>query len=287
MARLNVSTADLAADLAGLSPYLVGVHIQAVLQFATGGAIRIPLQHFGESWAGIAHLWKEGPDGWEPKRGLVKTLSAAQLARNAKAAGSRWAADAYRDRDKPPHLDAYRDKTPTPEPDGQAPVVNPYRDATVMPIGTKQGGQIAEQTTGEAMPIGIATKGGDYIGGESAGPATEETATSSSAAQPHAHDAEVWPTFADFWEAFGYKVDKAKAMRSWRRLKQADREAVMAHLEPYTRSTHTDGRFPSRRYPATYLNNRTWENEQPTAPPSGGADLLAQALRHRHEARTH
>lgn len=70
--------------------------------------------------------------------------------------------------------------------------------------------------------------------------------------------ARLWPTFEDFWEKYQKKVDRHKCEKKWGKVAQPDREKIMEHLERYIRST-PDVKF--RRDPATYLNNRSWENE--------------------------
>lgn len=69
---------------------------------------------------------------------------------------------------------------------------------------------------------------------------------------------EVWPTFEDFWEAYGKKVDRSKCEVKWNRLKHADKLKIMEHLPDYVEATPE---LEYRRNPATYLNNRSWENE--------------------------
>jgi hypothetical protein len=87
--------------------------------------------------------------------------------------------------------------------------------------------------------------------------------------------ATVYPDFSDFWSAYDHKQDRKEAERAWGKVKQPDREKIMQHLELYVPATFTDGRFPSRRNPTTYLNKQTWLNEIPTSStkPSGAFDL--------------
>ena len=71
-------------------------------------------------------------------------------------------------------------------------------------------------------------------------------------------------TFAAFWSAYPRKDSKAKAKASWDKLKP-DKELVsqiMAALEQHKRSdqwTRDGGQYIP--YPATWLNQRRWEDE--------------------------
>jgi hypothetical protein len=68
----------------------------------------------------------------------------------------------------------------------------------------------------------------------------------------------VWPTFDDFWYKYDKKVDRPKCELKWKKIKQADRENILSHLESYIPST------PEKEYrknPLTYLNSQSWENE--------------------------
>ena len=66
--------------------------------------------------------------------------------------------------------------------------------------------------------------------------------------------------FNKFWEKYGLKVGKAKAMKSWMRLSAKDRAAVLENVELWVQA-HPDTKF--RCHPATYLNGRRWEDELP------------------------
>lgn len=68
----------------------------------------------------------------------------------------------------------------------------------------------------------------------------------------------IWPTFEQFWDKYGKKVDRVKCEKKWEKVPQRDREKIMVHLDAYIPAT-PDLKF--RRDPATYLNNRSWENE--------------------------
>jgi len=81
-------------------------------------------------------------------------------------------------------------------------------------------------------------------------------------------DAILWPSFDDWWTAYAYKLDRAKCEKMWAKMTQKDRELAMSHTERYSASTYTDGRYPSRRHPSTYLFNRNWNDEALIIAPS-------------------
>lgn len=68
---------------------------------------------------------------------------------------------------------------------------------------------------------------------------------------------EKWP-FENFWDAYSKKQDKAKCEKKWALIDDLDKESIMCHVPRYVAST-PDIQF--RKHPATYLNNRSWENE--------------------------
>lgn len=72
------------------------------------------------------------------------------------------------------------------------------------------------------------------------------------------------PVFTDFWDLYDKKNDRPKCEKRWNNLTRKDQQAIMIALPAYIAAT------PDKQYrkdPATYLNNRAWENEitQPTA----------------------
>lgn len=69
---------------------------------------------------------------------------------------------------------------------------------------------------------------------------------------------ELWPSFNDFWDAYDKKTDRAKCEKKWDKLKQSEKEAILAYLPSYTATT-PDKQY--RKNPETFLNNRSWENE--------------------------
>jgi len=64
--------------------------------------------------------------------------------------------------------------------------------------------------------------------------------------------------FEKFWNLYDKKEDKIKCEGKWNRLTNKDRKECIANLPAYVLST-PDKQF--RKNPATYLNNKSWENE--------------------------
>ena len=66
-------------------------------------------------------------------------------------------------------------------------------------------------------------------------------------------------SFDDFWNLYDKKRgDKDKIEKKWQSLKDSEREAIMKHLPLYKKSQ------PNKKYrkdPATYLNNKSWNDE--------------------------
>lgn len=66
-------------------------------------------------------------------------------------------------------------------------------------------------------------------------------------------------SFEEFWNAYGYKKSKTQAERAWNRLSSADKTNAFSSIPDYKRDCQACGR--SMKYPATYLNGRTWEDD--------------------------
>jgi hypothetical protein len=98
------------------------------------------------------------------------------------------------------------------------------------------------------------------------------------------HTPDIWPTFDDWWNLYDYKLDRKRCVRLWSKIAQYDREKAMAHTELYAARTYTDGRYPSRRHPGTYLHNENWHDDAliPTATPAAGGGI-AEKSRDLHE----
>ena len=69
--------------------------------------------------------------------------------------------------------------------------------------------------------------------------------------------------FAEFWTAYPRKLDKAKAFRAFRSaLKRAKFEDILAGVIAYRNDPQRNPDFT--KYPATWLNNDSWENAATT-----------------------
>ena len=97
---------------------------------------------------------------------------------------------------------------------------------------------------------------------------------------PKGAGAEIWdkPAWDRFWALYPRKVDKAKAIRAWNRLK-ADRKLmqIMSAALKAQRASDEWRRDNGRAipYPSTWLNNRRWEDETVSSPapaPYGGRE---------------
>lgn len=79
---------------------------------------------------------------------------------------------------------------------------------------------------------------------------------------------ELPPYFDTFWKTYPRKKDKPKAIRAWRRLKVNETllQMILTAIEREKKSSDwqkENGQFIP--YPATWLNGRRWEDEEPTA----------------------
>ena len=83
---------------------------------------------------------------------------------------------------------------------------------------------------------------------------------------PQGAKADIWdkPAWDRFWAIYPRKVDKAKAIRAWNKLK-ADRKLmqIMSAALKTQRASEEWRRDNGRAipYPSTWLNNRRWEDE--------------------------
>lgn len=79
---------------------------------------------------------------------------------------------------------------------------------------------------------------------------------------------QVWPTFEDFWELYDKKRGSIDKIRTkWDRLKQKDKEEIMAYIPNYIQA-QPDKQF--RKDPSTFLNNKSWQDEIITKQVSAG-----------------
>lgn len=63
--------------------------------------------------------------------------------------------------------------------------------------------------------------------------------------------------FDKFWDLYGKKVDARKCKQKFVRLSKSDIEKIFETLPAYIKTTPD---LQYRKNPATYLNNRSWEN---------------------------
>lgn len=71
----------------------------------------------------------------------------------------------------------------------------------------------------------------------------------------------VYPSFEDFWDLYDYKKDIKAVKQKWNLLTQKEKELIMEHLPEYVKSTPNK---KYRKYPETYINNKSWNNENTT-----------------------
>lgn len=64
--------------------------------------------------------------------------------------------------------------------------------------------------------------------------------------------------FSDWWDLYDKKIDRAKCFNKWKKLTDDERRACIAATPAYVASTPD---LQYRRHPATYLNNKSWENQ--------------------------
>jgi hypothetical protein len=65
-------------------------------------------------------------------------------------------------------------------------------------------------------------------------------------------------SFNEFWQMYGRKVEKRKCEMRYAKISEADRKKIKEFLPAYIAAT-PDLKF--RKYPATWLNNRGWEDD--------------------------
>lgn len=69
-------------------------------------------------------------------------------------------------------------------------------------------------------------------------------------------------SFDAFWTAYGYKLGKkVQAQNAWNRLSKGERIAALAGIKPYDNYLKRHNGGIAKAYPASYLNQRYWEND--------------------------
>lgn len=61
-----------------------------------------------------------------------------------------------------------------------------------------------------------------------------------------------------FWDLYGKKLDKPKCQLKWNKLSKKIQQEILDYLPAYIKSTPD---IQYRKNPATFLNNKSWENE--------------------------
>lgn len=88
--------------------------------------------------------------------------------------------------------------------------------------------------------------------------------------------------FSEFWEAYGYKKKQPEAIKAWRRIDPDEGlRATIVRQAAATRAANPSREFYA--YPATWLNNRCWEDEI-VPKSSGGRKTTGQDWRERSGA---
>jgi hypothetical protein len=68
-------------------------------------------------------------------------------------------------------------------------------------------------------------------------------------------------TFDEFWNMYDKKNGRKKSEYRYASLTDAQRYLIRQSLQAYVRSTNTNGRYPGRKDPLTYLNGECWNDE--------------------------
>lgn len=83
------------------------------------------------------------------------------------------------------------------------------------------------------------------------------------------------PDFDEFWQSVpkGCKADKEAALRAWRKLTTADKEAATGAVKRFYEWFSKTYPTASPLHPSTYLNRKRWQDDV-IQPKAGSADLL-------------
>lgn len=79
--------------------------------------------------------------------------------------------------------------------------------------------------------------------------------------------------FLEFWKAYGYSKDKGTAYKRWKKLSEKDKKAALKAIPAYFADCEIHTR--DKRYPAVYINKRTWEDDFTS--PEGKEETIADA----------
>ncbi len=69
--------------------------------------------------------------------------------------------------------------------------------------------------------------------------------------------------FNEFWNVYNHKKNKKGTERKWAKLKSEDIEMLLIYVPEYVKRTNTNGTYPSRQHPLTFLNAETWNDDLP------------------------
>ena len=64
-----------------------------------------------------------------------------------------------------------------------------------------------------------------------------------------------------FWDMYDKKNGRKKCEEKYSKLTESEKSLIKQSLQAYVSSTNTDGTFPSRKDPLTYLNGECWNDE--------------------------
>lgn len=71
-------------------------------------------------------------------------------------------------------------------------------------------------------------------------------------------DIDIDQAFNMFWNTYDKKIDKRKCYSKWRKLSSEEKDSALNYIPAYVRATPEK---QYRKHPATFLNNKAWENE--------------------------
>lgn len=80
--------------------------------------------------------------------------------------------------------------------------------------------------------------------------------------------------FLKFWESYGYKKGKDKAVKAWNRLTKKEKEEAIKCISIYKIDCAKNDR--SMQYPSTYLNQKTWNDDFDSCGKVGSYDVLPE-----------
>lgn len=75
------------------------------------------------------------------------------------------------------------------------------------------------------------------------------------------HSKEKKELFDRWWNLYNHKQDKKTCKKMFLKISINNIEKIMKHTKEYVENTYTNGTYPDRRHPRTYLSKETWEND--------------------------